>query len=129
MSRGYIKRAYVIYCGKCDFSEFGNPKMRANTFATSHGWVYSRKEGWICPECAAKQPIPDKVDNQAKGIDAREVIRLSDLGWQQVKIANWFGVSRQRISQIQLKHGISARDERKKKYAEVETEKKITRML
>lgn len=61
--------------------------------------------------------IPIHIEH-LEGRNAREVLRLSALGVEQIKIAVQLGISRQRVSQIQIKHGISSLNIRRAKQAE-----------
>jgi len=54
-SKGYTTRSYTVWCGCGDWIGNGTPGFetaaKASENARKSGWILSRKDGWVCPEC------------------------------------------------------------------------------
>lgn len=52
MALGKISNEYFVTCGRCEVRFIlGEKKEKAK--AISHGWINTKKDGWICPVCHA----------------------------------------------------------------------------
>lgn len=54
--RGVITKQLTVFCGLCDeWMYLTEVKLKpAHNEAKEKGWKLTRKNGWLCPECAVK---------------------------------------------------------------------------
>jgi hypothetical protein len=53
--RGCIIATYRVRCGVCGFHEYISPvldqRRQVVSFILNLGWKYTRRDGWVCPDC------------------------------------------------------------------------------
>jgi len=56
---GYISREHTVWCGNehCGkWDQLAEPKLKDMKAAIREaGWVFTRIDGWLCPNCAKKR--------------------------------------------------------------------------